>query len=96
MVGIVDNGLAETTVIWNVTVTDLNEPPRFQPRVYETSIRENAKAGKILAVTVQDPDENSPEIKYRLANVTAKCKMKRDARKPVFRISDQVRHKTQK
>ena len=69
-----DNGLAETTVIWSVTVTDLNEPPRFVPPSYETSISENVKAGKIIAVTVKDPDQNSPENKFRLANVTARCK----------------------
>ena len=72
-----DNGLAETTVIWTFTVTNVNEPPKFDPPSYETSIPEDITAAgtnPIIAVTAIDPDESTPDETFRIAKVTAECK----------------------
>ncbi|XP_071115253.1 uncharacterized protein [Haliotis cracherodii] len=47
---IVENGLGNVTMTWNIVVEDVNEAPRFQEVKYHGSIPETTPIGKIIAM----------------------------------------------
>ena len=55
---------------------NVNEPPRFSEELYEETILETIKPGGatvIISLTVTDPDENTPDTKFHVSSVAARC-----------------------
>lgn len=73
------NGLAYTNVTWTITVRNVNDPPVFSQTLYEVTVLElspfsnSTNSVPILRITVTDPDSDTPDTAFHLANVTATC-----------------------
>ena len=71
--GMVSNGLAEASVLWNFTVVNVNEHPRFSLALFEKTILEDAEPGPILKLELSDPDDSTEDKNFQIKNVSAIC-----------------------
>lgn len=77
MIGIVTNGLANTTLTWTFTVTNVNDAPMFYGAPYNVTVDELKAAdtvNPIIVLSVGDPDTWLGNQTFELVSVEAECK----------------------
>ncbi|XP_052810253.1 uncharacterized protein LOC128238399 isoform X3 [Mya arenaria] len=74
LVGTVSNGLANSTITWKLTVTNINDAPVFSSALYNITVDENMPADTnkaLLVLEVKDPDDGQGNPDFELKEVRA-------------------------